>query len=135
MFEYEKTIAERLEAAGIPGLEVKVSADVPDAKFKVLMKPTAVVHLGDETTLQSNARAVASEVYMHVYLVLRGAMAVPTQEDRFYREEIFQALHGETLPGLNSELQWVSTVADYEENIRTYLLTFAAKHTKRKRSV
>lgn len=135
MFEYEKTIAARLEAAAIPGLQVKTTADVSEAKFKTLMKPTAIVALGDEVQLQGNARAVATEVSVLVYVVLRGPVPERTDADAFFREEVFQALHGEVLSGLNSELEWRSTVADYEDNARTYLLTFAAKHTKRKRSV
>lgn len=134
MFEYEKTVAAALEAAAIPGLQVKVSADVSEAKFKTLMKPTAIVALGDETHTAGNARAVASEVTVLVYLVLRGATPERTDADQFYREEVFQSLHGEQLDGLNSELEWRSTVADYEDNARTYLMSFSAKHTRRKRA-
>lgn len=134
MFEYEKTIAARLEAAAIPGLQVKTTADVSEAKFRTLLKPTAIVALGDEVHTAGNARAVATEVSVLVYLVLRGAVPDRSDADQFFREEVFQALHGEQLDGLNSELEWRSTVADYEDNARTYLLTFAAKHTKRKRA-
>lgn len=134
MFEYEKTVAARLEAAAIPGLQVKVSADVSEAKFKTLMKPTAIVALGDETRTGGNARAVAAEASILVYLVLRGAIPERTDADAFYREEVFQALHGEDLDGLHSELEWQGTVADYEDNARTYLMTFAARHSLRKRA-
>lgn len=134
MFEYEKSVAAKLEAAAIPGLQVKTTADVSEAKFRTLMKPTAIVALGDEVMTAGNSRAVASEVSVLVYVVIRGAVPERDDADLFFREEVFQCLHGEALPGLNSELEWKSTVADYEDNARTYLLTFAAKHTKRKRS-
>lgn len=134
MFEYEKSVAAKLEAAAIPGLQVKTTADVSEAKFRTLMKPTAIVALGDEVMTAGNSRAVASEVSVLVYVVIRGAVPERDDADQFFREEVFQCLHGEALPGLNSELEWKSTVADYEDNARTYLLTFAAKHTKRKRS-
>lgn len=132
-FEYESAVANHLRTAAIPGLDVLVTADVSEAKFKTLHRPTAIVALGDETAGNGNYRAVVSECTVLVYLVLRGALPERTGADQFFREELFQALHGEQLPGLNGELSWKSTVPDYEGNARTYLLTFAAPLTKRKR--
>lgn len=132
-FEYEKTIAEVLSDAAIPGLQVKVSADVSEAKMRTLAKPTAIIALGDESATGGNYRAVSAEVSILVHLVLRGATPERTSEDQFFREEIFQALHGVQLPGLTSELAWRSTVADYEDNARMYLMAFTANRTKHKR--
>jgi hypothetical protein len=132
-FHYEQSVAELLESAAIPGLLVKTSALVTEAKFKTISKPTAIVALGDEAALAGNYRAVSAEVAVLVYLVLRGAAPERSDEDIFFREEIFQALHGVLLEGLNTELEWRSTMSDYEDNARTYLMTFAARLTKHKR--
>lgn len=133
-FQHETTVAEFLTSANIPGLTVKTTADVNDAKFKVISKPTAIVALGDEnTSTQNNWRAVIAETVILVYLVLRGAIPERSDADAFFREEIFQTLHGVLLPGMQSELEWRSTAADYQDNARTYLLTFVAKTIKRKR--
>lgn len=133
MFDYENTIVAALNAAAIPGLQVETTADVSDAKFKALTKPTAIVALGEEALVQANRDAANAEVFILVYLVLRGATRDRTEADTFFREEVFQALHGAQLEGLHSPLEWRSTVSDYVDNARTYLLTFAAKHNKRKR--
>lgn len=133
-FEYEKTIAAILTAAAIPGLRVDVSADMTAARYNVLSKPTAIVCLGEEAATGGNARAVAAELTLIVTLVLRGAASARTAEDVFFREEIFQALHGVAVPGLTSELAWVSTASEYEDNARMYQLAFLAKMTKHKRA-
>lgn len=133
MFEYEKTVLSALEAAAIDGLQLRTSADVSDAQFKAIQKPTAVVALGDEVAVKGNDRAVLTETQILVYIVLRGATPARNDSDQFYREEVFQALHGSQLPGLSSPLEWRSTVADYEGGARTYLLTFAAQHARRLR--
>lgn len=133
MFEYEKTLLSALEAAQIDGLQLRTSADVSDAQFKAIQRPTAVVALGDELAVKGNDRAVLTETQLLVYIVLPGATAARKDEDQFYREEVFQALHGAHLPGTTGPLEWRSTVADYERNTRTYLLTFSAQHARRLR--
>ena len=134
MFEYEKTVLSALQAANIEGLQLRTSADVSEAQFSAIQKPTAIVALGDELAVKGNDRAVLTETQIFVYIVLRGATPSRNDADSFYREEVFQALHGATLDGLTGPLEWRSTVADYKDNFRTYLLAFSAQHARRKRA-
>jgi hypothetical protein len=132
MFEYEKSIADKLAAANIDNLNVAVTADISEEKMRTLMKPTAIVALGEESEVQTKPQAVLTEVTMFVYLVIRGAVPTRTNADKFYRDAIFQALHGELIEGMTTELAWRSTVSDYEDNARTYLMTFVGNYVKRK---
>lgn len=125
-FNYESTVAQAL-ATAVPGLVVETTAQLANAKFRTLTKPTAVVAVGDENAIKSNHSAILSKVDILVWLGLRGAVAERGADDVTYRQAIRAALHGLQLEGLSGPLEWVSTSSDYEDNVRTYLLTFHAQ--------
>lgn len=133
-FLYETSLAKALEAAAIPGLLVKINADVTGAKMSTIVRPTAIVSLFDEKTKDGNRDAVLVEVTMEVALVLRGATAKADERDLFFREEVFQALHGAELPGLASELLYQDTKAGFEDGCRMYSLTFTGLLRKQLRT-
>ena len=132
-FEYEKTVINHLKAAAIDGLLINESIDVETAWKRAGAKPVAFVSMGDEVASQAKDRAVLTELDIHVAIVMRGAVPEREGADAFFKEEVFQALHGEQLPGLQGALEWQGTLPSFEDGARIYQLTFQAKHVKRKR--